>query len=141
MDPLSLTASVTAVVTLAFEVTKTLSKYIRSVKHAPTESHELAKLLSALDSALKALDGFLADQSTKINTFTNTSMLYSTVTACDDQLKSLQPILEKLLKISERRALYRNVKWPFQKEEHDKTIATLRGYIQIFHFSLTVDNW
>jgi hypothetical protein len=141
MDPLSLTVSITALITLALNVTKTLSEHTNSVKHAPAESYELAVELSALAHALEVLGRFLAGQSTKVNSFSSTSVLYSVMHTCHGMLCSLQSILQELMKTSEGKKWYRSVVWPFNKQEHVETISALHRCMQIFQLSLSVDGW
>ena len=141
MDPVNLTLSIAGVIPLVIMVTKTLSDYTSSVKNAPAESFELAVELSALGHSLKALDTFLAGQSKECASFHKTSVLYSTLHTCHAKLSSLQSTLEEFMKKSEGKKWYRSVVWPFKKQEHVQTIATLSRCIQIFHFSLSIDGW
>ena len=139
MDPVSLALSITGVIPLVIMVTKTLSDYTSSVKNAPAESFELTVELSALGHSLKALDTFLASQSKERALFHKTSVLYSTLHTCHAKLSSLQSTLEEFMRKSEGKKWYRSVVWPFKKQEHVQTIATLNRCVQIFHFSLSID--
>lgn len=141
MDPLSIIVSIATLMDLALKVTKTLFEYTSSVKHAPAESSELAGELDALAKALEALDHFVAGQSTKVNSFNSTSVLYSVIHTCHGKLSSLQSILQKFMKTSEGKKWYRSVVWPFKKQEHVETISTLHRCMQIFQLSLSVDGW
>lgn len=139
MDPLTLAFGIAGLISLTLEVAKITSEYTSSVKHAATESHELAVELSALSDALGALKRFLDGQNPKLKSFHNTSALYSTTHTCHGKLSALKSILQKFMKKSEGKKWYRSVVWPFTRDEHIQTINTLHRCMQIFHFSLSID--
>jgi hypothetical protein len=141
MDPLSLTASIVGLVSFAIDVTKTVNEYISDVRHAPAESRELASELSALTNALDSLSAFLATQDQKSTSFKDTSVLYSTTQLCHGKLNAIHETLRGFLKKTEHMKWYRRLVWPFKKEDHLEVIGTLRGCMQIFHFSLSIDGW
>ena len=141
MDPLSLTASIVGLISFAIDVTKTVTEYISDVRHAPAESRELASELSALTNALDSLSTFLTRQDEESTSFKDTSVLYSTTRLCHGKLSAINETLREFLKKTEHMKWYRRLVWPFNKEDHLEVIGTLRGCMQIFHFSLSIDGW
>lgn len=141
MDPFSLTVGIAGLISVTWEVTKIISSYTGSVRHAADESRELVVELTLLADALTALDRFLEGGSVKLGGFQNTSVLHSAICTCDRKLRSLQSILKKFMETSEGKKWYRIVAWPIKKEEHLQTISTLHRCMQIFQFSLTIDGW
>jgi hypothetical protein len=141
MDPLSLAAGVAGLISLTLELNKIVSEYVGSVKRASTESRELAEELSALAHVLERLDRFLSNKSERLDSFDNTSVLYSTTSTCFGSLSRLKSILQQFMKSSEARRWYRSLVWPLKKEEHLQTIGVLHRSMQIFEFSLTIDGW
>lgn len=141
MDPLSLAASVAGLVSLTLSVAKTTTDYVSSVKHAAEESLQLAEELSALKSALDALNRFLTSRGTELKPFSSTSALVSTTSSCHESLKTLQATLERFMEASQGKKWYRRLAWPLNKEHHTKTVRTIQHFTQIFHFSLSIDGW
>jgi hypothetical protein len=141
MDPLSLTASVVGLISFAMDVTKTVTEYISDVKHAPAESRELASELSAITNSLDSLSAFLTKQDENSTSFKDTSVLYSTTQLCHGKLSAIHETLREFSKKTEHMRWYRRLVWPFKKEEHLEIVSTLRGCMQIFHFSLSIDGW
>jgi hypothetical protein len=141
MDPLSLTASIVGLISFAIGVTKTVTEYISDVRHAPAESRELASELSALTNALDSLSSFLTRQDEESTSFKDMSVLYTTTRLCHGKLSAINETLREFLKKTEHMKWYRRLVWPFNKEDHLEVIGTLRGCMQIFHFSLSIDGW
>jgi vacuolar-type H+-ATPase subunit I/STV1 len=141
MDPLSLTASIAGLISFATEVTKSITEYINDVRHAPTESRQLASELSALTNSLDSLSAFLTKQDEKSTSFKDTSVLYSTTQLCHGKLSAIHETLREFSKKTEHMKWYRRLVWPFKMEDHLQIIGTLRGCMQIFHFSLSIDGW
>jgi Fungal N-terminal domain of STAND proteins len=141
MDPLSLTASIVGFISFAIDVTKTVTEYISDVRQAPAESRELASELSAFTNALDSLSTFLTSQDEESTSFKGTSVLYSTTRLCHGKLSAIHETLLEFSKKTEHMKWYRRLVWPFKKEHHLEVIGTLRGCMQIFHFSLSIDGW
>lgn len=137
MDPLSITTGIVGLLDLSMK----LVNLINSIKNSPKSAEELLGKLGALNQVLSQFSSFLGSENRKGDSFDQSSTLCSAVNACKD---TLQYIFGKLDKHTKTDGLHRTLekfKWPFMEDEHLKTIETLHGYVQIFHFSLTIDGW
>lgn len=140
MDPLSFSASVAGLLSLAIEVTKTLKTFISDVKAAPQEAKDLNLEISLISTVLERLVDVLRSDDTEGTTFDQQCLLYSVITACQSSITNLYKKLSKLRscdKLTERLAW---MKWPFQKDECQQSIQALHRYTQTLNVLLAVSN-
>jgi len=135
------TASVVSLISFAATVTKTVTKYIGDVKHAPAESRELVAELSAITNTLNSLQAFLGKQDKTSDSFKDTSVLYSTTQLCHGKLNAVDKTLRDFTEKTQHMKWYRRLVWPFKKEDHLEIIGTFHKCTQIFQFSLSIDGW
>ena len=89
---------------------------------------------------LQKLEDSLKKDRTKLSvSFTTTSTLYSASICCEIRLHSLIHTLRKYSQGSKARQIVRALQWPFKASETSKLLTDIRGYIQTFHLSLSVD--
>ena len=140
MDGLSVASGVAGLLSLCIQVSIALSEYYTGVANAPKSIRSLQQELITLEHVMKELDNFLRGQNVQGNSFDRTSVLYSAVGACKDQVSDIFAKLKRSGSGSISRAVKR-LEWPFQEKEVLSTVEKLRQYIQTFQFSLTVEGW
>jgi hypothetical protein len=129
MDPLSLSASVAGLLSLALEVTKTLHAYISDVKSAPQDACELETEVSALCHSLETIVGMLRSEDVEGKAFDDQSILRSVISACQGHIESILKMVSKLRSIGKAGPMA----WmagPFKKDECQRSIQTLHPYVQ-----------
>ncbi|KAI5808432.1 hypothetical protein BZA77DRAFT_348101 [Pyronema omphalodes] len=131
MDGFTVSTGVAGFLSLALEITKTLKAYVNDVKSAPKESRNLLAEVTALCHILERLEQFLRKEYT--GNFEKTSALFVAIEACRDQITE---IYNKVKKIE----FLERLKWPFRKEDYERTISTVQRFTQTFQFSLNIEN-
>jgi hypothetical protein len=143
MDPFTLATGVAGLLNLSSEIVKITKEYVRCVKSAPEEIHDLGLQANALSDVLGKLMAFLRSDAAERITFQPDSQLYLILEHCRRQLESLCKKLKDLNAPNRSKfssALDR-LKWPLEKKECMETSRHLRELAQTFHFCLTVTNW
>ncbi len=140
MDPLSVAASVAGLVSLAFEVSSTVSSYCKSVKNARKEVQDTAQELASMQNTLQQLDELLHSQRLKSRLFDSSSVLVTALTICSNIIKTISSKVQALDADCFAR-VWEKLKWPFSEKEMQKTLTTLRRCAATFQFSLTVEGW
>ena len=139
-DPVSIIGTVVGVTSLAIQVTDIVSSYWKGVSNFQSQVEQILGDTQQLSEVLKRLQDFLERDPTKVSkSFTTISTLYSANVRCEIQLSSLMENLRKELEGSKRRKLLKTIRWPLKSEETQKLSMELRGYIQTFHFALSLD--
>jgi hypothetical protein len=161
MDPLSVTASIVAVLQLASSLSSFCMQYVRSAKNAKAELLRLVQELGGLQIVLTTLKK-LTDQGA--NSSQNEGGLQST--ASEDQ--SLFPTLRKLCDleyvfqeclrkleqlerdiapqlnnstspVSKKEAIIRALRWPLKEAYMKSIMDDINEYITLFSLALTLD--
>lgn len=130
MDPLSVVASVTGLISFCVDV----SNYLSDVKNAPKTAERLYAQVSSLQQVLKQLEDFLKANPNR--RFAKTSALVKSTEVCK---RELLEVLAKLQEVSKSK--FQRITFPWNEKEINKSIDVLRGCTQTFHFSLTIDGW
>ena len=139
-DPVSIIGTVVGVASLAFQVTEILHSYWKGVSNFQDHVEQILSDTQQLSEVLKRLQDFLERDLTKLSkSFTTTSTLYSANIRCELRLSFLMEGLKSELEGSKRRKMLKALRWPFKAEETQIISTELRGYIQTFHFALTID--
>lgn len=136
MDPLSIAASVIALITLTGQSISLAQKYIRGAAHARKAAASLVEQLELLRFSLATLDELLRSENAKRHLFNDTSVLTKSVYACQVRLNSLN---ERLNKSAESRVRW--IIWPLDEKEHEQAVEELRTLTQWIQFALSIDGW
>lgn len=126
---------------LASEVTRFLMDYTDSVKSAPSDAHRLYQEITAFSFVLEQMRRLLLQGKLEAS-FGDTCVLYSVVKFSETHIGDLY---KKLCKVGASNSnklsdLVERIKWLLQKEECEKTVASLNRLSQYFQFSLGVSN-
>jgi hypothetical protein len=127
MDPLSLTASITAVVTLATQVITSCYQYSSAVADAKNDAQRLAQEVATVSGLLAGLQNtILSVRSPQLEWLATTK---ETVGVLDETLKVL---MGKLEKARPREAeglnfdgMMKKMIWPFKKKGQEEVLARL----------------
>lgn len=156
MDPLSVCASVLALITVTTKTVKLLNEYSMTVKGAPAE-------VLTLIEELKLLNGILADIEKNYTSKAadgggkeeNSETLLSTIEACEKYLLATMKLLEDcgMGKAVESEAaegakkqgatyktLFRRMKYPFKREDIQKSLMVVRDYKASLSLALSVED-
>jgi hypothetical protein len=141
MDPFSLSSSIAGVISLAIEVTKITTEYVSSVKGASKAVEGFRQEFATFTAVLQNFQKFINTQKPG-GPFQETSVLITTLTACDEKLRGLRDLLHKQSSASNRLSKRtRRLVWPLRENECQEIVESLHRYAQIFQFSLTKDGW
>ena len=132
MDPFSLAVGISGLVALSASVLKMIQQYFHGTKHAGDAASEL----QLLQDVLCRLDEFLRSDIAKRQSFDDTSVLVSSLSACRIKLE----VLYKKLDAAAKSRLLR-VLWPLNEKEHSQSVQELRALTQCIHFAMTIDEW
>ena len=139
-DPLSISASIAGLVTLADIVFRRTYKYVKAVKKAPKE-------ISALSTEIGALYGVLSNlelvsrqlEHEKSDLTTRTHHIHS----CYQTLERIKSILDRdetsLLGDDRLEDLRRKLRWPFKSSEVKDVIAEIERHKSTLGLALNVD--
>ena len=142
MDPLSVAASVTSLVSLGAEAIKIIGEYYTSAKNASKDIRDVKTELESLSIILQRLELLLRSDEMRSNSFSfeTSSVLATALISCETKIREVTAKLERPRDSSAAR-MWERLKWPFKEKEVQKLLETLRRYIHTFQFSLTVEGW
>lgn len=141
-EPLSLVASLIAVVQISGSVISCCYEYRKGVKNAPKDLSRVTSEVAGLRNVVEHLITLIDDE--KMTSYTYLSTLAEIVTAdgpleiCRHNLESLKSKLE--FPINERKALGRRLAWPLQEKEVTKTLASIYRTKSLLETALLVDH-
>ena len=139
-DPVSILGTVVGIASLAIQTTQILREYCQNVSSFHSDMEELLTQTLLLCDVLQKLEEFLKKDQTKLSvSFTTTSTLNSASIRCEIRLKSLIHKLKKYSQGPKAREIIRALQWPFKATETSKLLTDIRGFIQTFHLSLSID--
>ncbi|KAL9095584.1 MAG: hypothetical protein Q9165_002016 [Trypethelium subeluteriae] len=138
MDPLSVTASIVGLFSLAVELTKIISEYSCGVADAPRNASDLLKELASLRHVLQRLGEFLKHDQATSAAFDQSSALFETSAVCRDRLLEL---LERFQKVKAKKLsrIIQRLVWPLDEKETTRVLEALHRWTQTFSLSLTID--
>ncbi|KAI5798542.1 hypothetical protein FPQ18DRAFT_123346 [Pyronema domesticum] len=140
MDPLSISAVVAGLLSLALENPRILKAYIGDAKSASEEARnllmEVSSLCHVLDQLVRLLRKDIKDN------FEPTSAMVVAINACQQQIHGLYQKIAKL-EVHEKgiTRIIERMKWPLRIDDYQTTVSMLQRFLQMFRFSLTVANW
>lgn len=138
---MDLASGIAGLISLGIDLTERTYDYIRAVYDAPENAKQLHRELSALIQSLGGLQRFLRSQDSGQKHFKDTSALVVSTKVCKEDLNHLRLRLVRFKEIYEKKKWYRRLAWPFQEEEHIYVLKRIKGYIQTFHFSVSLEGW
>ena len=132
MDPLSVTASIVAVL----QATKELIDYLNDVRGASEEQKEIAKEASNIYAFLQNVRNRVERANTQDPWFDRVRSL----TASGGLLKQLEDVLSKMVeRIRGRNQLGRAFKWPFNKKEVREALERIERLKSSISAELDID--
>ncbi|OTA68784.1 ankyrin [Hypoxylon sp. EC38] len=134
MDPLSISASIAGLVTLADVVFLRLMKYVRSAKNAVKEIEELAREINVLGGALNSLSRLA--RSFDDEPADNKKFRMHHIEACSDILTDIQKKLKKF----DSNSLKKKAAWPFQSEHIKELRDDLARHKQSVDLALSANS-
>jgi uncharacterized phage infection (PIP) family protein YhgE len=140
-DPLSMAAGIAGLLSLSLQLTKVISDYTITVSGASKAIGDLQDRLQALSQVLRQLNALLRTANVQGNSFDQSSVLCYAINACQEKLHRLGERLDQVTSKNGLSRVINSLKWPFVDNENKELLRNLDGYIEIFHFSVTIDGW
>ncbi|CAD6587468.1 MAG: hypothetical protein ASARMPREDX12_002854 [Alectoria sarmentosa] len=141
-EPLSLVASLIAVVQISGSVISCCYEYRKGEKNAPKDLLRVTNEVASLRNVVDRLVALIDDEKTA--THKHLSNLADMVSAdgplklCQDELGNLKVKLEP--PVSEWKALGRRLTWPMQEKDVTKTLASIYRVKTLLETALMIDN-
>lgn len=139
-DPLSVSASISGLITLADIVFRQIYKYIKAVKKAPKEISALSTEIGSLYGILNSLQ--LVSRQLEDETFDTSTRIHH-VQSCFETLEHVRSILDKddtsSLHDQRLETLRRKLRWPFTSSEVKDLIAEIERHKATLGLALNVD--
>ncbi|RSM03513.1 hypothetical protein CDV31_010444 [Fusarium ambrosium] len=140
MDPLSVSASIAGLVTLADLVFRATSRYAKQVKGAPKEVQDLMNEVKDLSCVLHNLSLVAFSLETDPDPQNaNTPKPYH-LHECRQLLRQLEEKLPVLETQSSRQKLQSRLKWPFSSSETKEILASVSRHKQTINIALAADS-
>lgn len=150
MDPLSITASVIAILQLSNTVYKAAREYYTGVKAAPKEIKRLLEELEAFNDILIHLSDITAkaernDKGSAPHETSHKGTWLPSVTKLLEPDAALRLCFAEMQQFMDRVTIQKSktkkaLKWPFQKEEIYQTIGRLQKLQSLLEFAIATDN-
>lgn len=135
-DPLSITASIIAII----QLTGTVTKYLSNVKDSPEDRGRLLLEISNLSGLLSTL-GKISEESTSDDSWRATIIQLSTPDGPLEQCRRfLQQLSTKLAPAAGLRKFGKSLLWPFQKAEILEILNRIERLKTIFGLALQTDH-
>lgn len=136
MDPLSISASISAVL----QLTGTVIQYLNSVKGAPKDRQRLLSELCNVSGMLYALED-QASQAQQGDAWSSTFLSLNGPNGPIKQFKTaLERLEEKLRPVEGLRKIVKAVAWPFQKEEITEILNVIERQKTLFSLARQNDH-
>ena len=139
-DPLSVSASIAGLVTLADIVFRRTYKYVKAVKKAPKEISALSDEINSLYGVLRRLQ--LVSRELEDETFDTSTRIHH-VQSCFETLENVESILDKddtsSLHDQRLETFKRKLRWPFTSSEVKHLIAEIERHKATLGLALNVD--
>ena len=147
MDPLSLTASLIAVLQISGTIISALYEYRTCVKDASKDAarvtQELNGLRSVLESILQAVEKEQARPNSsglsRLSTFEALTQRNSELERCREDLESISKKLGADRDVSSWKTVGRSLVWPFKTKEIDKLLQGVQRAKSTMNFALSTD--
>ena len=140
MDPLSVAASVFAVIQISSKVIKLCYDYQEEAKNASKDASRITSEVSSLQDVLHPLFKLATEEeqkgSSRLPTLNKLTQPDGPLTKCMAQLEVL---LEALKQASGLKALGKALKWPFKEKEVNVSLESIRAFKATLNLALSVD--
>ncbi|RSL54786.1 hypothetical protein CEP53_007326 [Fusarium sp. AF-6] len=140
MDPLSVSASIAGLVTLADLVFRATSRYAKQVKGAPKEVQDLLNEVKDLSCVLHNLSLVAFSLETDPDPQNANPPKPYHLHECRQLLRQLEEKLPVLETQSSRQKLQSRLKWPFSSSETKEILASVSRHKQTINIALAADS-
>jgi hypothetical protein len=157
MDPLSVCASVLALITVTTKTVKLLNEYSMTAKGAPAEVHTLIEELKLLNGILSDIEkNYTSKAADGTGPEENSATLLSTIEACQKYLLETLKLLEDCgmgkpaepgkdgeaakKQGSTYKTLFKRMKYPLKREDIQKSLMVVRDYKASLSLALSVED-
>ncbi|KIV85881.1 hypothetical protein PV11_01533 [Exophiala sideris] len=139
MDGVSVASGIAGLISLAIQVSGTITTYYNAIKERSKNVRELLSELELLGHVLCDLRDFLQSKNARGLSFDTNSILQKAISDCRDRIERIGDAL----KPSDGGRLARafdKLTWPFEHKDVIQMIQNLRAYRETFHFAVTLEN-
>ena len=141
MDPLSVTASIIAVIQLTGSVVSAVYNYRTGVKNAPEDAAKIIEDLTGLSHILERLLQLIEkDRHTKITRLASLEGLIKAGGPLESCQKTLEHLNAKLRPEKGWRAVKQSLTWPLKKDDIKRALDEIATAKQTLGLALTVDH-
>ena len=141
-EPLSLVASLIAVVQISGSVISCCYEYRKGVKDAPKDLlrviNEVAGLRNVVESLVRLIDDEKVASHKYLSTLADIASANNALGLCHHDLESLRVKLEP--PANEWKALGKRLTWPLQEKEATKILASVDRAKSLLETALMIDN-
>lgn len=136
MDPLSISASIIAVL----QLTGTVIQYLNTVRGAPKDRQRILSELCNVNSTLYILED-LASQAQQGDAWSSTLLSLNGPNGPIEQFKTaLERLEKKVAPVKGLRKVSKAITWPFQKEEVEEILNVIERQIPLFNLARQNDH-
>ena len=141
-EPLSLVASLIAVVQISGSVISCCYEYRKTVKNAPKDLVKVINEVAGLRNVVERLVTLIDDEKVASHKYLSTLADYASANGplelCQQDLESLRVKLEQ--PVNEWKALGRRLTWPLYEKDATKILASIYRTKSLLETALMVDN-
>lgn len=135
-EPFSVATGIAGLISLTIDISKITHAYVHNVRNASKKASELDHTLAALTQVLEQLELLLKKEIAGVPTFRQTSVLFLNYDRCKATLQEVRSKFDS----SFRRSMETLI-WPFREKKHQKAVADIHLWMQIFYYALDVEAW
>ncbi len=141
-DPLSLVASLIAIVQISGSVISYCYEYRKGVKNAPKDllrvTNDVAALRNVVERLITLVDNDTTANHKYLSTLAHLVSADGPLQGCQRDLETLKVKLEP--PVGEWKTLGRRLTWPIHEKDVTKTLASIYGTKSLLETALLVDN-
>ncbi|MCJ1385865.1 hypothetical protein MMC17_008989 [Xylographa soralifera] len=137
MDPLSITASIVAVIQISQQLFDLCQTYYKGVKNARNDIKRLRDEVTSLSDILTQISDLTDEPGA--DALATLETIKGPLQSCSDDLSSLAERLDPGHGKEMKQFGLRALKWPFSTREVDKTLAIIDRHKNMFTLALTAD--
>ena len=135
-DPLSITASIVAVL----QITATVTKYLKDVRGGSEDRIRLRDEMRSTVCLLEMLKDRVDDPDTRDIYFNEVGLLNAPNGPLIQLRKTLELLVEKLVPGSRIQQIAKALKWPFDKTEINEILGTIERLKSLFSLAMQNDH-
>jgi hypothetical protein len=135
-DPLSITASIVAVL----QITATVTKYLKDVRGGSEDRIRLRDEMRSTVCLLEMLKDRVDDPDTRDICFNEVGLLNAPNGPLIQLRKTLELLVEKLVPGSRIQQIAKVLKWPFDKTEINEILGTIERLKSLFSLAMQNDH-